>query len=159
MDRRVNLYLFDMEVRWRRHVAAPTGPSARTGWSAGTRTLRPRLGRGHGLPDLGGCEGSRRQTRITEADLDFDNAVAADPRTHGQRQVEECELEMRDLQPLRRDSDFPIGGKTCPAETAAKRLPGFGGGKDENRSLNSEHDDLFKEHDWFRRSGQNPGVG
>jgi hypothetical protein len=147
MDRHVNLYLFDMEPRWRRRIAASTARLARACRSAGTRLLRPRLGRGDGLPDLGGGEGARRQTRIAEADFDLDDAIAPNARADGERQIEEDELEMRDLQPLRRNGDFPVGGKGRPTEVGAKRLLGFRGGNNDDRSLNSEHGDLFKEQD------------
>ena len=90
------------------------------------------------MPNLSGGEGARRQTRIAEADLNLDNAVTANTRAHGKGQIEEGELEMRNFQSLRCNSDFPIGGKTRPAKAAAKHLSGVGRGNDEDRSLNPD---------------------
>jgi hypothetical protein len=141
-------------------MAASSGHSMRTRRSArAARSLCRSPGRGDRLPDLGGGEGPRGQTRIAETDLDLDNAVAADPRAHSKRQVEEGELEMRDLQPLRRDGNFPIGGKGGPAKAPAKCLPGFESGDNEKRSLNPEHCDLFKEQDWTNTARKKSGCG
>jgi hypothetical protein len=110
------------------------------------------------LTDLCGGEAPRRQFWITETDFDFDDAVPPYPGTHGERQLEEGELEMLDLQPFRRDGDFPIGGKACPTEAAAEDLSGLDSGNDDDWSLNSEHADLFNEHAWRGPSGQSPGA-
>ena len=108
------------------------------------RDLRPCPASFCGLPDLRGGEGAGRESRIAETNLDFDDAVSPHPRAHGERQLEEGELEMGDLQSLRRDGDLAIGGKACRTETMAKGLLDFGGGNDQDRSLNLEHDDLFQ---------------
>jgi hypothetical protein len=72
------------------------------------------------LPNLRGGEGPRRQPRIAEAELDLDDAVAPHPRAHGKHQLEEGELEMRDLQPLRRHGDLAVGGEAGPAKAATE---------------------------------------
>ena len=62
--------------------------------------------RGVGLPHLVGREGALRQARVTEADLDFDDAVATDARAHRKRQFAEGELEIIDLQSFRGSDAF-----------------------------------------------------
>ena len=79
----------------------------------------PRPRGGLGLPHLGGGEGAFRQTRVAEPDLDFDDAVAPDARAHGKRQTTEDELEMRNLQPLRRQGDLAVGGEASRVEMDA----------------------------------------
>ena len=103
----------------------------------------PRPRGGFGLPHLGGGEGAFRPTRVAEPDLDFDDAVAPDARAHGKRQTREDELEMRNLQPLRRKGDLAIGGEAGRVEMDAHCQLGVGGGDDENGSLNLKHGDLF----------------
>lgn len=100
---------------------------------------------GNGLADLRGRERARRQSGIAEADFDLDDAVPPHSRADGERQLEESELEMRDLQALRRDGDLAIGGETRPAEPPTEGLSCISSGNNEHRSLNSEHADLFNE--------------
>ena len=107
---------------------------------------KPRTGRGLSLPHLIGGEGALRQARIAEADLNFDDAVATNARTHGKRQAMEDELEIRDLQSLRSDGDLAIGGEPRGLEIGAESDLGLGGGDDENGSLNAKHfEPLFDE--------------
>jgi hypothetical protein len=104
---------------------------------------RPAPGGGLGLPHLLGGEGALRQTRVAEPHLDFDDAVPPDARAHGQRQTTEDELEMRDLQALRRQGDLAISGEASRLEMDADCELGVGGGDDENGSLNLKHGNLF----------------
>src|SRR5690242_7736477 len=96
--------------RWR--PASP--PSVRS--AARPRRLVSRPGSRYGLTDLGGSEGARRQPGVAETDFDLDDAVPAHAPAHGKLKLEESELEVRGPQPLCRDGDLTIGGKTRPAE-------------------------------------------
>src|SRR5580693_5164751 len=80
-------------------------------------------------------------------------------REHGERKFAEDELEMCDLQPLRRQSDLTIRGEGCRPQMGAEGHPGFGRRDDKDGSLNTEHVDLSKEHGWLRPSGRSPGAG
>ena len=84
---------------------------------AAMRRRDPRPRGGFSLPHLRGGEGVFRQPRIAEPELDFDHAIAADARAHSQRQAAENELEMRDLQSLRRHDDLAVGSETCLLQT------------------------------------------
>src|SRR5260221_13717516 len=66
----------------------------------------PRPRGGFSLPHLRGSEGIFRQPWIAEPELDFDHAIAADARAHGQRQAAENELKMRDLQSFARGNNM-----------------------------------------------------
>jgi len=54
----------------------------------------------------------------------------------------EDELEMRDLQALRREGNLAVGSEPRRANLLAKRQLGVGGRNDENGSLNLEHVNL-----------------
>ena len=79
----------------------------------------PRPRSGLGLPHLRGGEGALRETRVAEPHLDFNDPVAPDTRAHGQRQTAKYKLEMRNLQPLRRQGDLAVGGKASRLEMDA----------------------------------------
>jgi hypothetical protein len=111
------------------------------------------------LPQLRGGEGTLRQTRVAETDLDLDKAVPSDARAHGQRQLAKNELEMRDLQSFCREGDLAVGGQRGGIDMGGEGDLGLGSRNDENRSLNTEHVYLFKGHGWLRPSGQSPGAG
>ena len=95
------------------------------------------MGGGLRLAHLRGGEDALRETRVAEADLDLNNAVPPDARAHGERQLAEDELEMRDLQPLRRQSDLAVGGEGSRLEMGAEGRLGFGGRYDEDGRLKS----------------------
>lgn len=107
------------------------------------RRADPRPRGGLSLPHLRGGEGALRQTWVAEPHFDFDDAVTPDARTHSQRQATEDELEMCNLQPLRRQGDLAVGGEASRLEMDADCELGVGGGDDENGSLNLKHENLF----------------
>ena len=89
----------------------------------------------------------RQPPRVAETELDLDEPVAADARTHGQRHVRMDELEMRDLEPFAAAGRSPLRGECGRPQLDAERRAGFGGRNNEDGSLNTEHRDLLKEHD------------
>ena len=113
--------------RQRRHTRPWQDINARA-LPDGTPCAAPRPRAGFGLPHLRGGEGAFRPTPVAEPDLDFDDAVAPDARAHGKRQATEDELEMRNLQPLRRKGDLAIGGEAGRVEMDAHCQLGVGGG-------------------------------
>ena len=74
-----------------------------------TRHVGPPPVDGLRLPHLIGGERALRQTRIAEADFNFDDAVATNAGANGKRHAAEGELEIGDLQPLRPDRDLAVG--------------------------------------------------
>jgi hypothetical protein len=110
----------------------PRGPNV--AWRA-----KPRTGRGLSLPHLIGGEGAFRQARVAKADLNFDDAVATNARTHGKRQAMEGELEIGDLQSFRSYGDLSVGSEPRGLELGPESRLGLGGGDDENGSLNAKH--------------------
>jgi hypothetical protein len=74
------------------------------------------------LPHLRGSEGIFRQPWIAEPELDFDHAIAADARAHGQRQAAENELKMRDLQSFARGNNMTAGSSMPTLKSAKVRI-------------------------------------
>jgi hypothetical protein len=86
---------------------------------------------------LGG-DCARGQTRITHGDFNFDAPVAAHAGTHGQGQPAEQELEMRNLQPLCGQHDFPPRREPSRDDALAERGLRLDGVENEDRALNYE---------------------
>jgi hypothetical protein len=120
------------------HIAAETPHSASPERSkhahrrSTPRRAGPRPRGGLGLLHLRGGKRVPRQTLVAEPHFDFDDAIPPDARAHGQRQTTEDELEMRDLQALRRQGDLAIGGEASRLEMDAHCALGVGGGDNEN---------------------------
>jgi hypothetical protein len=108
-----------------------------------TRGAKPRTGRGPSLPHLIGSECTLRQARVAKADLNFDDTIPTDARTHGERQAMEDELEIRDLQPFRSHGDLAVGVEPRGLEINPESDLGLSGRDDENGSLNAEHLNLI----------------
>ena len=108
-----------------RAVAGETGLSATsTASEVDSRPFTSLCG-GLGLPHLRQGEGAFRQAWVTEADLDFGDAVSPDARTNGERQLAEDELEISDLQPFRRQGDLAMGCQGGRPQLGSESLPGF----------------------------------
>jgi len=111
------------------------------------------------LAQLGRRNHTRRLPRITDTKADFDKAIAADARAHGERDARVDDLEIRHFDTLAAAGNFTPGRESSRAKLDPERSTSLGGWNNDDGSLNLEHRNILKEQTEVRQSGQIPAVG